>query len=606
MPVAARQYVDKYGLRWDSALSDLEIEMACIKRGGRWKKYPKDTETVGAGLEVHYENMRKILWPELDDHRWHRLCRDTQIQSRITVLMGPGSSGKTHAAAWFRLCQYYVFAEACCLLISSTDLRGLQLRVWGEIKMLHTRAKERFPDLPGHLVESKYAISTDNIIEDDVRDLRKGIIGVPCIQGGRYVGLGKYSGIKQKLVLLIADEAQFMGASFLSSFANLDKNVHFESTICGNPNDILDPLGLAAEPLEGWGSHMQPEKTSAWPTRFMSGMCVNLVGTDSPNFDFPPDEPTHFPYLISREKIENTLSFFPKDSLEYYSQCIGVMKIGSLSRRVVTRDLAIKFEARDPVVWAGTPRTSIFALDAAYGGDRCVGGKIEFGKGIFADGTRTVILVHQPQIVPIKVITGSTPEDEIALWIKAFCEENEIPPENVFHDSTGRGGLGTAIARVYSAQCNPVEFGGKATPRPVSLDLFIYDPKERKKRLKRCDEHYDRFVTELWWSIRLAIESRQLRGLPEDVLEELCMRQWDKIKENKIAIETKKEMKERVRRSPDLGDWLAIAIEGARRRGFQVLKLGGDVEVIGGDLGILGDLQKRAKDTVQAHALKAA
>lgn len=73
-----------------------------------------------------------------------------------------------------------------------------------------------------------------------------------CVQGGKYVGLGKYAGIKQKRMRLIADEAQFMGLTFLSAFANLDKNPDFRAIVLGNPNDILDPLGKAAEPLDGW------------------------------------------------------------------------------------------------------------------------------------------------------------------------------------------------------------------------------------------------------------------------------------------------------------------------------------------------------------------
>ena len=32
-------------------------------------------------------------------------------------------------------------------------------------------------------------------------------------------------------------------------------------------------------------------------------------------------------------------------------------------------------------------------------------------------------------------------------------------------------------------------------------------------------------------------------------------------------------MKERTRKSPDLGDWAAIILEGARRRGFAISKL---------------------------------
>jgi len=597
----AKTFVEKYGTRWSSDQSDLEIEMYCIRRGGKWRPYPKDPRECGAGLSHHYEAVRKILWPHLDQHRWNDLCRDAMLHNKISVLMGPGSSGKTHTAAWVRLVEYYCFPEETCVLVSSTDIRGLQLRVWGEIKMLHDLAKASYPDLPGHLIDSRMCITTDDLDEQETRDLRKGIIGVPCVQNGTYIGLGKYAGIKQKRMRLIADEAQFMGKAFLSAFANLDKNPDFQATVLGNPNDILDPLGKAAEPIDGWGQHLEPKETCTWRTRFMNGICVNLIGTDSPNFDFPSDQPTRFPYLISKEKIDNTLSFFPKDSTEYYSQCVGAMKIGTLMRRVITRDMVIQFGAREDVIWANANRVKIFALDAAYGGDRCVGGHGEFGLDI---DQRSVLKLFPPEIVPIIVRGDITPEEQIAQWVKVYCERLGIPPENAFHDSTGRGTLGTALAREWSALCNPVEFGGAATPRPVSLDLYIYDPKLKKKRLKRCDEHYDRFVTELWWSVRLCTESRQLRGMTEEVMDEMAMREWDKVKENKIKIETKKEMKERVGRSPDLGDWASIVVEGARRRGFQIAKLGtAENGTDGGLLDALEKLQDQMRGINRSHAL---
>ena len=555
----------KYNAYWPPEVTDLGIEMACIQQGGRWFK---DERECGLGLVHHYNAMRNILWPHLDDHRWVQLCLEETTASKVTVLMGAGSTGKTHFAAWWGLCDYYCFQEHTCILVSSTDLRGLELRVWGEIKSLHSFATERF-DLPGHLIESKHAISTDVIDEGSIRDLRKGIIGIPCVQNGKFVGLGKYLGIKQRRMRLIADEAQFMGAGFLNAFANLDKNTDFKAIILGNPNDILDPLGRAAEPKDGWGSHMEPEKTTVWDTRFMSGRCVNLVGTDSPNFDDPEGTPAKYPYLISRDKIANTKAFFGHESPEYYSQCIGTMKIGSLVKRVLTRDLCTQFNANSrDIVWEGFP-TKICGLDAAYGGDRCMCGYVEFGKDIH---NITRILINKPVIVPI-MATGKDPEDQIAEFVKDYCRRNTIPPENFFHDSTGRGSLGTSLARIWSAQCNPVEFGGSPTTRPVSLQHYIWDEKEHRKRLKQCKEHYSKFVTELWFSVRYAVEADQIRGLPESVMDEFCMREWTKVRGDKIEVEKKEDMKERVGRSPDEADWCSICIEGARRRGFQISRL---------------------------------
>lgn len=577
-----------YGMDWVEGYSSLAIEMECIRQGG-----------LKEGLPFHYERMRNLLWPELDDHRWHRLCRDNILSHKVTVLLGAGSSGKTHEASWLYLCEYFCYPDETLVMVSSTDMRGLQLRVFGEIKMLFDRAKDAYPELPGHILESKCAICTDAVEEDRVRDMRKGVIGIPTVQNGKMVGLGKWVGVKQKRIRLIADECQAMASSFLSAFANLDKNVDFRAVCIGNPNDPLDPLGKAAEPIDGWSGHLEPSKTSTWKTRFMNGVCVNLIGTDSPNFDFPADQPTRYKYLISREKIANTLSFFPKDSVEYMSQCVGAMKVGVLSRRVVTRDLCAQFGAREEVLWDGSgPFTKVFGLDAAYGGDRCIGGHVEFGPAfVTVKGQRErkiVINVHQPVIVPTRLDPGRQPEDNIADWIKDYCSRNDIAARNVFHDSTGRGGLGTAIARVFSADCNPVEFGGSPSKRPVSQDLMIWDHEEHQRRPMRCDEHYSKFVTELWYTIRYVIEGTQMRGLPEDVMDEMCMREWDKTRNNKIEVETKRDMKERIGRSPDLGDWLAICVEGCRRLGFQLTKLGND-DVGATDTGWILDLNRRAE-----------
>lgn len=593
---------EKYGLKWKEPTDDLQIEFYCIRKGGTWKDKGK---TYGKGLQYHFEQARKLMWPHLDSHRWHHLCLKTHVENKVTVLMGPGSSGKTHEAAWYRLTQYFVSPDDTMVLVSSTDMRGLRLRVWGEMIMLWEKAVAAFPWLPGHLLDSKLAITTDQLTDEDIdedrraRDLRKGIIGIPCMVGGKFVGLGKYAGIKQKNVFLIADEAQFMGESFLSAFANLNKNERFEATVLGNPNDILDPLGKAAEPEDGWEGHLEPKKTTTWKTRFLKGTCVNLIGTDSPNFDFPEKEPTRYKYLISREKIADTLSFFPADSIEYYSQCVGIMKIGLMLKRIITRSMCRQFKAQEKVIWMGTQAVKIAALDSAYGGDRAVLGFAEMGKDV--EG-QTIISLNQPVIVPVLVNDAISAEDQIAKFVRQYCEQNGVPPENFFHDSTGRGSLGTTLARVWSDKCNPVEFGGSPTPRPVSMDMLIWDPKLRQKRPVRCDEYYDRFVTELWFSVRYSIEGGHIRNLPGEVMDELCMREFELINKGKRSVEKKEDMKLRIGKSPDMGDWASIIIEGARRRGFVVKKLGtNDDESSGPDP--FARLRERVNRLRQAHVL---
>lgn len=565
---------------WD----DLGIEMWCIKQSDEFRK------SQGNTIQFHFENCRKILWPNLDDHRWHRVCRDEILNNKVTVLLGCGSSGKTHEAAWTYLLDYWCFPDTTCVLVCSTDIRGLKKRVWGEITMLWEEGIARFPKLSGHLLDSAIAITTDDIDDCEpgqrkTRDMRKGIFGVPCVQGGKFVGLSKFLGIKQKRMRLIADEASMMGENFLSAFANLNKNEDFRAIVLGNPNDPLDPLGRAAEPREGWtDDYLEPKGTRVWDTRFMGGRCVNLIGTNSPNFDFPADQPTRYKYLISREKIADTLSFFPKDSMEYYSQCVGSMKIGTIARRVLSRKLCIVNKAQEDVVWLGSDRIKVYFVDAAYGGDRCMAGWAEFGKAI--DGVQ-ILSFEEPKIIPILVGDQyPTPEYQIAEVVKEDCESNDIPGDCMGHDSTGRGALGTALAKVWSADTHPIDAGGRPTKRPVSLDITVLDEDTKQKRPKRCDEEYDRLTSEFNFQVSMAVESSQIRNLPEECMEEFCLRRWTRVKGDKKSVEPKdkqhadpekKGFKQRVGRSPDAADWAAGIVEMARRKGFIITKLGAGI-----------------------------
>jgi len=573
----------KYNLPWPDGADALQIEFFCIKKGREW------IESQGRTLAFHYNECRRLMWPELDDHRWHRICLEKMCEYKICTLMGCASSGKTHSAAWFGLVDYMVFPNETCVLVSSTTIPGLKKRVWNEMTMLWERAVARYSWLPGNLLDSAIAITTDDLDDSDyderkVRSMTKGIFGIACVSGGKFVGLSRFIGIKQKRVRLIADEAGAMEISFLSAFANLNNNEDFRAIVLGNPNDIQDPLGKCAEPVGGWSEkYLEPTKTEWWPTRFMNGCCVNLVGQDSPNFDF--EGPTRYKYLISKEKIADTLSFFAEDSAEFYAMCKGVMKVGTMSRRVLTREMCEKNGAQTMAVWGDSNQTKCYFVDSGYGGDRCIGGMASFGKDV---NGKVILSFGKPKIIPIKVDRDKygEPEEQISRFVRDDCEANGIPPENMGHDATGRGSLGTALAKEWSAQTNPVESGGAATKRIASLDLLVVDEETKQKRPMRCDEKFDRRVTEYWWCVRYAVEAGQIRDLPDEAMEELCARKWDMVKGNTIisvepksGTKTKPGMKERTGKSPDVGDWAAGIVEMARRLGFQISKLANETQV---------------------------
>ena len=483
----------------------------------------------------------------------------------------------SHISEW-SLLKYWCFPENCCVLVSTTTKDKLEQSIFAELKSLWQQGRKRHPQLAGHLIDYKHCIATDDIEDmddDDARDLRKGIMGKSCYVGQKYVGLGVFAGIKQEHFVFVCDELQFMAPTFLDCLPNMLSNNSgggLKVIGSGNPkHDPEDQLGIACEPLDGWSSVENNTVTSTWQTKF--GTCVNLIGTDSPNFRSPAGQPEPYKKLIGRTFESDIARIWGKNSPEYEKQVMGRMKLGLSACRVITRQICREHNVGDEVVWNGaTPTVKIHATDPAYGGgDRCMQGHIEFGQSV---NGRIMVRVFPPQEIRINLKLEQKPEIQIVSAIKKYLDDNAIPPNNSFYDSFGKGTVGFSFAQVFGADCPiPINSGDVCSKRPVFQGLVVDE--RGIKRPKRCDEHYSKFVTEMWFSVRYLIEANQIGGLTEDIIHEGCMRVYETVAGNKIEVEPKADMKVRLGgKSPDKFDWLALCVEGARQRGLMIAKLG--------------------------------
>lgn len=689
-----------YGLAWPAGSDPLKIERMFIRGGGYITKGGKK---FGRGLFHHFRHAMTLCWPDEDHHRWSDLMLQNFIDNRVTAVSGSRDSSKTHTMSKFALIDYWMWPECTLSLMSSTDLRGLQLRIWGDIKDLTTRAKDRFPWLAGKVVESLHGIFTDELSEEnEIRDIRKGLIAIPCLdRKGTWVGgLEKFVGIKQKRRRVYGDECfpagtmvdtpsglvpiesirpgdavlntmgvdrvigtrksiahticqviakdgrtilctpnhkfftnkewvaacnltqehymvstfgegawvesskvlkqedfekvcggkkevqvynlhvkeqhnysvnglsvsncQFMHQEYLTILSNLDKG-DFRGIFVGNAIANGKALDKISEPLEGWDNHPDPKKTEVFKNRF-GGITITLVGTDSPNYDFPEGQPARYSYLVDREDEKRVGERYGRQSEQYYSQILGIRKAGLLSNRVLTQQMCEDNKAFEKCVWAGAAATiKVYGLDAGYGGDRAVAGWGEFGTDV--DGN-TIFRFDTPKVIQLSI--NQDPEDQISMFVRTDCMGNGIPASNMFFDAGMRATMATSLAKLFSPEVNAINFGGSPTNRPVSNDEYIYDKLTHAKRLKRCDEHYIKFITEMWFSVRLSVLSKQIRELQREVAEEFYTREWTKEKGDRYELETKEETKKRTGISPDLADWACILIEGARRLGFTI------------------------------------
>lgn len=566
---------EMYGRLWEQGLTPLDVEMFIIRNGGY---FDYKGQKFGNGLFFHYREMMTLLWPDDDHHRWSDLGLQRITENEIAVFMGSSDSNKTYLGSRFVLCDWWANHENTLWLISSTELRGAELRVWGKLKELFNRARRRFPWLPGTVLDSKHAITTEQMSDDgsEARLLTKGLIFIPCKTNNRWVGMGAYAGIKPTKngrLGHMGDECSFMERSFLDAYANWYGKPNFKGLLTGNPTDIEDPLCVAGEPIEGWDNWHDTGKTQEWRSTFYNAWVIAFDGRDSPNFDYPTDQPTRYPYMIGRKKLDAVGKTEGVDSPLYWMQCVGKPLPGASKLKVIERKLCEQGGAFDDVVWEGSKTTHVVGLDAAYGGiggDRCVLIHIEFGQEV---GGKIVIACHPPVLVPVSVKNSELAETQIARFCMQYCDGLDISAGHFFFDA--RATLAVELARIWSPQVNAVDFGGTATKRPVSADEFVWEGDTQSKRLKRCDEHYSKFVTELWFSVRYAILGQQMRQLPRDVASEGYKRLWRYTKGQppRIEVESKVEMKERTKQSPDLFDALVTAVEGARRLGFVVENL---------------------------------
>lgn len=548
-------------LRWQTQ-DKFAIHAAIFKGGGY---ITVNGVKYGNGPWYHFKQMVTALWPHFDWHRWSELLLKTFVENYEIGVMGPGSSGKTYCSAIFALTMFYCYPKGTSIIMSSTTRQGLQLRIWGAIKELHKTAKQRREWLPGRVIESQFLLT--NAAQDaqpgEGVDFRDGVIGVACKVGGSFVGLSNYVGLKNDRVILIADEASLMSRGFLDSVANLRKNPFFKLIAMGNPKDRTDALGVVCEPAlsaGGWDGLEYKEETRTWRTRTNGGMAVQLCGWDTPNKDYPKGLN---PYrgIITPEQIEADLEYYGRDSLQFSMMNLGVMPRDGGSRRVVTVSLCEQNGAFNEPVWSRADKlTRVLGLDAAYsgvGGDRCVLIDLMFGPA--PDGKVLIAFAETPIIVPVTATKAQQAEEQIAEFVRLYAEKNNIPPHQTGFDSTGRGTLMSAFARLWSPQVVPVEFGGKPMERPVRAN----DPKTER-------DTYGKMVTALWYASRLVIESGQMRMLPREVAEEGSMREWGVSRSGLVDVEPKDKTKERMGRSPDLWDALVVAIEMARRNGFDI------------------------------------
>lgn len=507
----------------------------------------------GPGAYQHAVNAANMLWrrPGEEMFKWHpdletALAAYCEVNDRgETLVTGPASGGKTFGAALYAMLSMLCDPLNTGILCCSTTLDGLKRRLWGDVRKLY-QSIAKFPEFATiNLVDSTTSLQTEK------GGQKHGIFGLAVAQGNETKAVGRIIGFHPQRLIVIVDELTDVSWAIVAACTNLftgKKKAHFIGI--GNATSIFDSHGKMCEPKTGWNS--VSVESDRWETQ-RGGTCIHFDGFKSPNV---VSGRVIYDFLLTSKDIAETAKNDGENSPAMWRMRRGFWCPEGTVATVLSEPLINNFMCMSKDnTWEST-FTMYAGLDPAFeGGDRCI---LRFGKvGKNSQGKPVVELSDIITIKPDAAKFQQRPlEYQIADKVKSECESRTVQIGNFAMDITGAGaGLAAIISEEWMHGLHKTHFASKPSELPAG-------PTD----LRPCSEVYFDKVTELWYSIRMAVMAFQIKGLDAETAIELCNRRYDA--RSKIILESKKDMKKRPgARSPDVSDALAVLLDVIKTRG---------------------------------------
>ena len=579
---------DDYGLEMLAGIPaeyqlmrELNAYMLTQGKYGRYKRRELGIVLENTRLKSalqHMVNCCMLLWPKeflLNEQGIRNnyaidvldvLCNYTNVG-----LAGCASSGKTYTMAAWAVVDWLAAPNCTSTYVASVDLSGTSDRIWGKVEELYLAAmrnlKAKFQRniKMGELVSYQKMIAYENIDPRDEKREQIHKIQAVAFEAGNegHKAIVKVQGRKNWRVRLLVDELAEMESMVLDARVNLRSNMDFIFAGAANPsNRPNNPHKELCEPKDprSWGS--VTINTHFWETK--SGVALHLAGNDSPNFRAPdPDYPPYIKYLTEERRLEILNDCDGQENHTLYWRMVhGWWADASVEQTVISRAFIAQCQLNREPVWRGPTRV-VAGFDTGFtaGGDRCV--LSFFRVGIDDSGRMVGFFLGYKELASL---VGTVFEDSISVQVVALCMEMGVAPADFGMDISSDGGkVMRAIIIEWTKYDDsapyvfPISSMGPPTERPIS-----------SKDSRRGIDVYDRRVTEYWFAVHTAMTTRSLWGLDlaahKPLVDELCFRLYEH-KGKKVSVETKRDMKARMKRSPDISDSFVYGTEMCRRAG---------------------------------------
>lgn len=504
--------------------------------------------------EYYFWRVADLLWNHDDlpekmfiKHPWAEKIIHECINNKYLSVGGSASSGKSHTLAGYGIISWLSKPRDTLVLMTSTTLREARKRIWGSVISL-------LSVIEGAPVNVRDSTGSANYVDANGQTFdRAGLSLIAAERSRTKEAIGKFIGLKQKKVILIADElGELSEAICQAGLSNLSKNPEFELKALSNPASRFDAFGIWSTPANGWES-VNVDTADTWVTKW-GGKYIRLDGERSPNVLAGE---TLYPFLPTQEKIDEDKMLLGEKSRSYMRMVRAVFFDSDEAEGIYGESELVQSGALGKREFkAGS--TLIAGLDPAFtnGGDRTM---LVFARvGFDVTGQYCLQFEEFVQINDDSTNKAIPRTYQIVHRVKEECEKRGVKPENLAVDSTGAGSpFCDVLAGEWSNEFLRVPFGGKASDRRVSMNSQLTG-----------EELYCNRVSELWFVGKEFLRTKQMFGITHELAKEMSHRRYELVKGStlRVRVEPKSELKARAGASPDLADSAFICADLARQR----------------------------------------
>lgn len=540
--------IQRYGVTFPDGVSDVSIELHCYRWGAASAGEDFIPCSDGSESWQHLYRAIKGLWPEkLPDGRkgyiespWtiprvKAWCELGPPGMTHDCWWGPSSTGKTTDAAIIILADWLSAPDRTCTHVTSTDINGLKMRIFGEIAKFHGM---HGGNLPGEVKMSVPCLTLGG------EDSKAVIFGHAVNAGNQMQSMNKLIGLHNEFNRLIVDEMQGSLAAASDAAVNLSSGREFRFLGMGNPQSRLDPLGRHSKPVAGWES-VNPSMTE-WKTDY--GKVHYFDGLKSPALV----DPKKYFFLLTQQMIDDTVRIYGVNSFQYWSQRRGWIPPEGLVPTVMSEAFIEKYKMMEKATWKDSFKIAA-GFDPAYssGGDRALFYPFEYG---IMDNDIWAMHFLEPISIELGSVGDKLMSQHITDQLQVAMKGFGMQPSDLAMDCTGmQGALADYIEDKLGRGILRVLFGGKASELPVETGSDVIGKTQYKNR-----------VTELWYSMNYFGLHGHVRGLSAKSAVEFTQRRLDE-SGTPMCIESKKDYKLRTGgESPDESDAAVCAVEYVR------------------------------------------